>query len=312
MPENHLNALDQFDELLSRYLDDRLGEDEESQLLHWLSQPQFAERFLAMTKLSEEIAGLLAAPVPDETMAELVLGDLRKGATTAETPSRLRLQKQERQVRSVTPVRAPVISRIGKRRKPFRFGIAWAAIVVALLALAGIYFSGVWSSVPQLQVTSVTGEVYFTDESGRRRVIGQQALKDGRFETVGSGSSITIGLGDGTRVDVDGDSLLTTQSRSDKPRFYLENGSIRSHITLQPKDHPLKFATAEAEATVQGTTLSLRRWHLHTRLEVTAGQVLLKRPDDGSQILVPAGYHVLVGTRTKLLLSPNDPQPKHR
>ena len=39
---------------------------------------------------------------------------------------------------------------------------------------------------------------------------------------------------------------------------------------------------------------------------------LVKRREDGVEVLVRAGYHVLVTTHAKLTADPNDPAPKHR
>ena len=83
-------------------------------------------------------------------------------------------------------------------------------------------------------------------------------------------------------------------------------------VTKQRQDQPLTFATPEAEAVVKGTALSLVTWPHHTRLVVTEGTVLLKRRGDGAEVLVNAGYHVLVAPRVKLVASPNDPALKHR
>jgi len=136
--------------------------------------------------------------------------------------------------------------------------------------------------------------------------------KRGKLKTVGKESRASIVLGDGTRVDVGGDSVLATDSAPDKPRFYLESGSLESQIAPQPPEKPLTFATPEAEAVVKGTALSLVTWPHHTRLVVKEGAVLLKRTEDGAEILVHAGYHVLVAPRVKLVASPNVPPPKHR
>ena len=129
---------------------------------------------------------------------------------------------------------------------------------------------------------------------------------------MGAASSIVLVLKDGTRVDVGGNSVLATPSASGPPRLYLEDGSLTSQIVQQPRNHPLTFATPEADAIVKGTALSLETGQHHTRLVVSEGQVLLKRRADGAEILVAAGNHVLVAPNTKLVASPNDVAPQHR
>ena len=70
--------LSRFDELVSRYLDDELAPAHAGELLALLSEPSMAARFLEMVRLNSEIGGLLAAPVPDAAMVELVRTDLNK------------------------------------------------------------------------------------------------------------------------------------------------------------------------------------------------------------------------------------------
>ena len=200
--------------------------------------------------------------------------------------------------------------------------LKWAAVFVALGAVAAVYFSVVWRSAPkgdvaavekQPEIADVQGEVYFTDASGQTRLAGNKALNQtGKLKTVGRESRASIVLGDGTRVEVGGDSVLATDSAPDKPRFYLEDGSLESQIAKQAAERPLIFATADAEVVVKGTALSLVIVKHHTRVVVTEGEVLVKRREDGVEVLVRAGYHVLVTSHTKLVASPNDPAPQHR
>src|SRR3989442_354369 len=70
--------LTRFDELVSRYVDDALTDNDAAELVALLAEPPLAARFLEMTRLNSEIAGLLAAPVPDAAMVELVRTDIEK------------------------------------------------------------------------------------------------------------------------------------------------------------------------------------------------------------------------------------------
>lgn len=302
---------ERFDELHSRYLDDALSTAEEAELCESLSQPECAERFLETTKLNAEIAGLLAAPVPDAVMAELVLSDIKRGEADRVIP----------------------MPRVVAARWPG--ALKWAAVFVALGAVAAVYFSGDWRSTPKTDVAvskgkshshaappplekppelvAVQGEVYLIDASGQTHRPDKQPFnKAPKLKTVGKESGARIVLGDGTRVDVGGDSLLATESAADKPRFFLESGSLESQVAKQPLDRPLIFATAHAEAIVQGTALSIVVLKHHTRVVVTEGEVLVKQREDGTEVMVRAGYHVLVTPHTKMAPSPNDPASKHR
>ena len=302
---------DQFDELVSRYLDGELNEQERAVLLQSLNEPKCAARFLEITKVNAEVAGLLSAPVPDDVMVELVMSDLGASATNSEEPLRLRLKPTERG-RSTAPIEfVPAAPSLTKRPR-FQFGaMKWAAVFVALIAVAAIFYSGFWRSSDSVKVTRIEGVVYFVSDDGQKRVQANTTLEVGKVKTVGASSRVTLALADGTSIDVSGDSTLATRSATDRVRFFLESGSVKSQIAKQPGNHPLIFATPEAEAVVKGTALSLVTWLHQTRLVVTEGQVLLKRRADGAEIMVHAGFHVLVGPKNKLNADPNDPAPRH-
>ncbi|MBC8094505.1 MAG: FecR domain-containing protein [Akkermansiaceae bacterium] len=279
-----------FEELLSRHLDDCLEEVETDELLQSLSHEEFAARFLEMMKLDAEIAGLSAVPVPDAVMADLVLSDLKDEAGLHILHSVEQTEPIQR------PMGNPLPSGIRKRSIPL---LAWAAMIAVLLTVAGIYLSGRRSN-PVAKVASVSGEVYFINSSGQVRATdGQVFGADQKMKTVGPESRATLVLIDGTRVDVGGNSTLLTENSRGKRQIYLEEGTIDSKIAKQSDTDRLTFSTVEAEVTVRGTAIRLKKWHLHTLLIVTEGEVVLKRPVDGSEITVGAGYHVMV--------EPNDP-----
>src|SRR5439155_3348794 len=85
-----------FDELVSRYHDAELGEADARELLAFLAEPELATRFLEMTRLNSEIAGLLAAPVPDAAMVELVRADIEKNIATQRSAEAPQLETVER------------------------------------------------------------------------------------------------------------------------------------------------------------------------------------------------------------------------
>jgi hypothetical protein len=300
-----------FDELISRYLDGEMAQEERDELLQLIAAREWSERFLELTKLNAEISGLLSAPVPDPVMVQLVMIDLPKSVTNVEEPLRLRLQSLE-SARSSAPIEFVPSAPSLKRRPRFQFGaLKWAAVFVALIAVAAIFYSDFWRSSDSVKVTRIEGDVYFVSADGQKRLQPDTTLEVGKVKTVGALSRVTLALADGTSIEVGGETTLVTRSAKDRVRFLLENGSLKSQIAKQPKNRPLIFATPEAEALVKGTALSLTTWLHHTRLVVTEGQVLLKRRSDGAEIMVHAGFHVLVGPKTKLNADPNDPTPRH-
>lgn len=273
-----------FEGLLSRHLDDCLEQSERDELLHCLSHHEFAARFLEMTKLNAEIEGLSAVPVPDSVMAELVLSDLRDQAglhdSFLERPPKL----------ESTPSPSIIsFSRPATKKYSLRLLTA-AALLIGLLALAGIYFSK--NSIPKANIATVSGEVYFISKSRQVRLMAGQSLKkDGTLKTVGPDSMATLLLADGTRVEVGGDSSVATELDPGKRRIFLEIGTIRSQVAKQRDTERLLFYTDDAEAIVVGTVLKLVKKKYETLLVVKEGSVSLKRLTGGREIIVNAGFY---------------------
>lgn len=298
-----------FDELVSRYLDGDLSEQERTVLLQALTEREYAERFLEITKLNAEVAGLLSAPVPDSVMVELVMSDLRKEAQHAEQPLRLQMKPSEPS-QSIRPVDFRT-STTPMRSRP-RFGVLkWAAVFVGLLAVASICYVSFWRSSDAVNVTRIEGEVRFIGAASERQLQSSGAIGTGTLKTIGPSSAATLVLGDGIHIDVAGNSTLTMRPANESARLFLEKGSFDSQIAKQPKKRPLVFATADAEAIVIGTKLRLTVIGHATRLEVTEGEVRFRRLRDGAEVRVQAGQHALAAPNAPLVAAPLHPAPHH-
>ncbi len=112
--------MDRFDDLVSRSMDDRLASDEETELAALLEDPERARAYAEVLRIDREVSGLLAAPVPDEVMVELV-------------------------EREIAPARRP--RRRFRPARPSRPGPwALAAAAFAAAALAAVAFR--WEGAP--------------------------------------------------------------------------------------------------------------------------------------------------------------------
>lgn len=301
---------DPFDELVSRYLDAELSEQERAVLLQALAEREYAERFWEITRLNAEVAGLLSAPVPDSVMVELVMSDLRKEAPHAEQPLRLQMKPSE-PAQSIRPVDFSAFT-TPMRSRP-RFGaLKWAAVFVGLIAVASICYVSFWRSSDAVNVTRIEGEVRFIGASGETRLKSNGAIGTGTLKTIGASSSATIVLKDSTRIDVGGNTTLVARPPKEVARFLLENGSLKSQIAKQPKNHPLIFATPEAEAIVVGTTLRLAVSGHSTRLEVSEGEVRFRRLRDGAEVRVSTGQYAVVAPNVPFAATPHHPDPHHQ
>ena len=285
--------LSRFDELVSCYLDAALSDTDATELLALLAEPPLAARFLELTRLNSEIAGVLAAPVPDEAMVEMVCADIANFVTAAP--------------QAVVPVRP--------RRTP---ALAWAAVFLVLAGVAVVWFVNrerpAFAPTVASSITSSRGDVRVTGANG------EHALKTGapwqRGETlkiVGPKSTATVAFDDGTRLDFAGDSVAVNQSGAEGRRVEMERGEVRCAVQPQPARQPFVFATPDAEAVVLGTTFQVTTVNHHdTRVVVTEGQVRVKRRADSAEVMVAAGFHVLITPKGKLKADTNDAKQFHR
>lgn len=303
--------LSRFDELVSCYFDDALADSDAAELVALLAEPPLAARFLEMTRLNSEIAGVLAAPVPDAAMVELVRTDIAKYLRDAQPVSGLRLKVVERTLpitSSPPPVSAP--RPLARRRAPVLRALAWAAVFVVFASLAAVWFVNRGRTADAASVASVQGEVRLIGKAGERQLKPGQSWPRGEtLKTVGAKSAVTVTFHDGTRLDLAGDSVAVNQSGANGQRVELEHGELQSAVKKQPPRQAFVFVTPEAEAIVVGTTLRLVTGAHHTRLEVTEGGVRFRRLRDGAEVAVKTGYCAVVAPNAPLVATPFHPDP---
>ena len=303
--------LSRFDELVSRYLDDALVDGDAAELVALLAEPPLAARFLEMTRLNSEIAGVLAAPVPDEAMVELVRTDIAKHLSDSEPVHGLQLKIVERTDKtrsSPTTVHAP--RPLARRRAPVLRALAWAAVFLVFAGLAAFFLFNSTRRAEAPAIAFVQGEVRLLGPKGERALRSGQSWPRGEtLKTVGANSTATVTFRDGSRLDFSGNSVVVHQSTKEGFRIELEHGDVRGSLKKQPGGHPFVFATPEAEGIVVGTALRLVTGAHHTRLEVTEGEVRFRRLHDGAQVTVKTGYCAVVAPNAPLVATPFHPDP---
>ena len=303
--------LSRFDELVSCYLDAALSDTDATELVALLAEPPLAARFLEMTRLNSEIAGVLAAPVPDEAMVELVRTDIAKHLSDSEPVHGLRLKIVERTDKtrsSPTTVHAP--RPLARRRAPVLRPLAWAAVFLVFAGLAAFFLFNRTRRAEAPAIAFVQGEVRLLGPKGERALRSGQSWPRGEtLKTVGANSTATVTFRDGSRLDFSGNSVVVHQSTKEGFRIELEHGDVRGSLKKQPGGHPFVFATPEAEAIVVGTALRLVTGAHHTRLEVTEGEVRFRRLHDGAQVTVKTGYCAVVAPNAPLVATPFHPDP---
>ena len=307
--------LSRFDELVSCYLDSALTDTDATELVALLAEPPLAARFLETTRLNSEMVGLLAAPVPDAAMVELVRADIEKALASTQPPGgvRLRIVERTQPLAATEPTILPQRS-MTPRRKPVLRALAWAAVFLAFAGLAVVFLFNGTRRAEAPAIASVQGEVRLLGPKGERGLKPGQSWERGEtLKTVGANSTATVTFRDGSRLDFGGNSVVVNQSTQEGCRVELEHGDVRGSLRKQPGGHPFVFATPEAEAIVVGTALRLVTGAHHTRLEVTEGEVRLRRLHDGAQVTVKTGYCAVVAPNAPLVATPfhADPHAVH-
>jgi len=306
--------LSRLDELVSRHLDNALADGDAAELLALLAEPALAARFLETTRLNSEIAGLLAAPVPDGAMVELVRADIENYLSAAQLACGLRLKVAEQTHTIPSPPPPPVrdLRPLQRRRVLVLRTLAWAAVLLVFAGLAAVFLFNGARRAEAPAVVSVQGELRLLGPKGERVLKPGQSWERGEtLKTVGANSTATVTFRDGTRLDFSGTSVVVNQSTREGRRIELEHGEVRGSLKKQPHGHPFVFATPEAEAIVVGTALRLVTGGHHTRLEVTEGEVRFHSRHHDAEVAVKAGCFAVVAPNVPLVVKPLHADP-HR
>jgi len=303
-----------FDELVSRYLDDALSDNDAAELAALLAEPPLAARFLEMTRLTSEIAGLLAAPVPEAAMVELVRTDIERILAGEPVAGGVRLRVLEKaQANASAPPRASALRPVPRRRKSVLRALAWAAVFFVCAGLSAVLFINRTHSFDAPTAASVEGEVRVAGLTAERLLTpGQSWQPDEKLISVGPNSAARLKFSDGSQLDFHGDTVAANESQKDGRRIVLERGSVQAAIKKQPTREPFIFRTPEADAVVVGTALRLLAGGHSTRLEVTEGEVRFQRRHDGAEIAVKAGHYALVTPNVPFIATPFHSNPHHQ
>jgi ferric-dicitrate binding protein FerR (iron transport regulator) len=285
--------LSRFDDLVSRHLDGPLSEEEAAALSTLLADPALASRFLDIARIDSEIRGLLAAPVPDAAMAELVREDIEQHL--------------------VEPI--PVLPATPRRSRNPLFTLrrlAWAAVFVVIAGLAALFVFRSTPSVNAPIVASVQGEVRLDGPLGERSAThGLRCQPGERLRTIGRNSSARIEFRDGSSLRMNGNVSAIYESRGAAHRLRLDHGTIQATLKPHPKRAELTLATPDAEVVATESTFLLEAAAHSTRLEVTAGAARFRRRVGGEEIWVEAGHYAVCAENAPFVSMPSGAELRH-
>src|SRR6185503_9479207 len=151
----------------------------------------------------------------------------------------------------------------------------------------------------------VEGDV-FALVAGKRTPVqsGHKLVSGDALETSGKTGQAVVEFPDGTRLVLGADTVVDSIRIAEGKRVSLKQGVLAAQISKQPAGEPMMFLTANAEARVVGTRLTLSATAASTRLEVREGKVKVTRKDDGQSIDVGAGQFVQVAKGISLTPKP--------
>jgi len=191
---------------------------------------------------------------------------------------------------------APEETRFPKQKPAMAFSrtlLATAAGIIIVLA-AGLYLQ--WGRVqrPIARITGLSGSFQWTGDGGRvyhDLNIGAE-LSGGTIEGMVPGSWFELAFKDGSTVTIFGNSTLTLSDHGQK-ELHLKEGSISSNVKPQPAGKPMLIYTRSARLEVLGTRFEVEAARASTTLNVSEGNVRVKRYSDGCTVDVPARHRVV-------------------
>lgn len=189
-----------------------------------------------------------------------------------------------------------------------RLLLAAAAIVIIALS-AGLYFQRASSERRIAEMTEViehpvveppiariigqSGSLIWTGDRGRivREVEVGTELAGGTIEGVAPDSWFELQFNDGSTVMISGNAMLTFADLGQK-ELRLKEGSFSASVVPQPEGKPMLIHTRSALLKVLGTKFDVEAGLTSTVLNVSEGNVRVKRLSDGSEVDVPAKHRV--------------------
>lgn len=196
----------------------------------------------------------------------------------------------------------PVTSVSRRSATTARWSFALTATAVAVVALIAILFLSQPTGEPKVAtVTGLYGPVQFTGNGGRvlhDLAIGSK-LSSGTVDGTSPESWLELKFNDGSTVTISGASMLTFSDPGQK-ELRLKSGRISASVATQPVGKPMLIHTPTAMLTVVGTTFEVEVGLAATALNVSEGEVRVKRLSDGRSIDVPANHRAIAAADREL------------
>ena len=280
-----MNEKNEWDELVDRHLHGELSElDKEylAQLLDsdsaarkkFVEQAQWDTRFAEALREGHELFG-------DSS------GGVDENALFAERAVAL-------------PERAPTSLR-GVSFNKILLVIAGATIIALATVL---YFERAGAELKIAKVTGLSGSLTWIGDGGRivRDLSVGTELSGGTIEGMAPDSWFELEFEDHTTVMISGTSVLTFSDDGQK-KFHLKQGTFSANVMPQQPGKPMLLNTRTAALEVLGTQFNVDAGLFSTTLNVSEGEVRVRRLNDKKTVVVGAGYRVVAAPDREMSLA---------
>ncbi len=105
-------------------------------------------------------------------------------------------------------------------------------------------------------------------------------------ETVGGKSAATFAYPDGTRVRLEGETIVLHLQSDGGKRFTVDTGAVAADVAKQPDGQPLTIFSPHGQAAILGTSLRVSVFPALTHVEVKQGRVQVTRKSDAKSVVV--------------------------
>lgn len=283
-----MNMNDGWEELVERHLRNELTEPEMEQLAEWLdSTPEARQAFVEEALWDTRLAEVLQTTAPEEPSTPHSDPPASDGSRQAASTTLLRLML-------AGAIAVIVLLSVGLYQQQTQTRQRIAAITAVTLDST--------VSPPIARVVGVSGSLIWTGDRGRiqRTLEPGTELPGGTIEGVGPDSWFELQFNDGSTVMISGTSMLTFADAGQKV-LRLKEGRLSASVEPQPAGHPMLIYTHTALLQVLGTQFDVQADLATTTLNVSEGQVRVRRLSDRGEVDVPARHRLITEADNELL-----------
>ena len=274
------NESDVSDDMLlqfTRYLDGALDDDEAKRLNDQLrSNPAFCRQAAYLLLLEQQLTEI----GQEEREAALL---------AREEPQSERYWRR-------------MIARILGR---LSLGSGWAIASAAFITAVLLAWAGWWHLSTAPRLAEIDGLLRI--QRGRFEVPAKvgAVVKPGDELRLGRAAAATIRFGhEPTRLRLSGAAVLRVGTGTGGKTIYLEAGTVDASVARQPKAHPMRVLTRQAEVTILGTEFVLTSGPDETAVEVLRGRVQVSRLTDHKLVHVQTDEFTVVREQGALETQP--------